>query len=137
VLELAGRTDDALRVLDDAQHRWPEVAAIRVAQGIILAAHQNPEAARKALETAATLGAHSPEMWYALADTTFRAGPAHLDAAEAAIGQALQAAPGDAQAQELARRIAATKSEANQEKGTPDETVDPAKLFLTRPPRDW
>ncbi len=66
-LELSGKTDEALRVLGDAQHRWPEAAAVWVARGIILAAHQHPEEARKALETAVALGAHSAEVRSALA----------------------------------------------------------------------
>lgn len=88
VLEVSGKTDEALGVLGDAQHRWPEVAAVWVAQGIILAAHQHAEEGRKALETAAALGARSPEVLGALAD-----------------------------------------------KGR--GSVDPAQLFLTRPPADW
>lgn len=69
VLELSGKTDDALHELADAQHRWPETAAVWVAQGIILAAHQHPEEGRKALDTAVALGAHSEEVRGALLDS--------------------------------------------------------------------
>ena len=62
VLELAGKTPEANIVLDDAQHRWPEAPSIWAARGIILAAHNNPVAAHKALDTAITLGAQSPEV---------------------------------------------------------------------------
>jgi hypothetical protein len=34
-LELSGETDDAQRALADAQHRWPEVASVWVAQSVI------------------------------------------------------------------------------------------------------
>ncbi len=44
-LELSGRTDDARRTLAVAQRRWPEVASVWVAQGIILAAHDDSEGA--------------------------------------------------------------------------------------------
>jgi tetratricopeptide (TPR) repeat protein len=74
-LELSGKTDDALRTLAAAQHRWPEVASIWVAQGIILAAHDHVDASRKALETAAALGAHSPETYSALAEKLFLTAP--------------------------------------------------------------
>ena len=132
VLELSGKTDDALGGLGEAQHRWPESAAIRAAQGIILAAHQHPEEGRKALETAVALGAHSPEVWYALAESSLRAGPAQMDAAKAAIGQALKIAPDDAQVRALAARI-----NGGTVTGPGNGATDPAKLFLTRPPADW
>jgi tetratricopeptide (TPR) repeat protein len=124
--ELSGKTDEAQRLLSDAQHRWPEVAAVWVAQGIILAAHGDADAARKALETAVSLGAHSAEMWYALADSQFRSGhPA------AAIAEALRLAPDDPGVLALDARI------ANPGKELRDEVISPARLFLTRPPRDW
>jgi tetratricopeptide (TPR) repeat protein len=63
-LELSGKTEDAQRTLSGAQRRWPEVASIWVAQGIILAAHDHLDAARKAFETAVALGAHGTEPDY-------------------------------------------------------------------------
>ena len=72
-LELSGRTDDARRTLAVAQRRWPEVASVWVAQGIILAAHDDFEGAGKALETAVKLGAHSPEIYSALGEVSRRA----------------------------------------------------------------
>ena len=77
MLELGGKTDEALRILSEARNRWPEAAAIWVAQGMILAAHDHAEAAAQSLQTGIALGSHSPE------------------------------------------------------------AVDPAKLFLTRPPEEW
>lgn len=87
VLDLTGKVSDAQKLLTDARHRWPEAASVWVADGLILASQKRPEEARKALETAVSFGANSPE-----------------------IHQALAAA------------------------GKP---VDPATLFLTRPPRNW
>ena len=100
----------------------------------MLAAQQHFDDARKALETAVSLGAHSPETLYALAETSFRSTPPHGEAAQAAIGRALNAAPGDAQLKTLAGKLSTGKSAA----AVPhEELADPAKLFLTRPPRDW
>ena len=70
VLEISGKTDDALRTLDAVQLTWPEVAGVWVARGIILAAQQRFTEARKALQTAATHGARSPEAAACLADVT-------------------------------------------------------------------
>ncbi len=133
VLELSGKTEDALHALADAQHRWPEAAAVWAAQGMILAAHQHPEEARKALDTAVALGAHSPEVWYALAGSSLGAGPERLNAARTAIDQAVKIAPEDAEVRALAARLASGMGAA----ATGDFKVDPAKLLLSRPPVDW
>jgi tetratricopeptide (TPR) repeat protein len=138
VLDISGKAGDALTLLNDAQRRWPEAAIVRVAEGEMLAAQQRFDEARKALETAVSLGAHSTETLYALAEASFRSAPPRADAAEAAIGRALSGAPGDAQTKALAGRIAAARSAvAPQAAVSHEELVDPAKLFQTRPPRDW
>jgi tetratricopeptide (TPR) repeat protein len=139
ILELAGKTADARQLLNDTQHRWPEVAAVWVAQGIIAAAHEQADAARKILETAVALGGHSAELYYALAQTSLRAGPEHIDAAESAIEQALKLVPDDVQAKTLGGRIAAIRSAAarSMPPESRDEMVNPAKLFLVKPPQDW
>jgi hypothetical protein len=62
---------------------------------MILATHQHFDEARRALEMAVALGAHSSEVWCALADSTLRSVPERIDAAEAAISQALKVAPDD------------------------------------------
>ena len=104
------------------------------AEGMMLAAQQHFDDARKALETAVSLGAHSAETLYALAETSFRSTPPHGEAAQAAIGRALSTAPGDVQLKALAGKLSTAKSTA----AVPhEELVDPAQLFLTRPPRDW
>ncbi len=106
VLELSGKTDEALRTLDDVQRQWPEVAAVWVARGLILAAHERFDEARRALETAATHGARSAEAWQWLAEATLRSAPDQASAAETAVRQALKLAPGDQAIQDLAGRIA-------------------------------
>jgi len=135
VLALSGKAADAQAVLSDAQHRWPEAASVWVAEGMILAAQQRFDEARKALATALSLGAHSPETLYGLAEVSFRSVPQRTDAAEAAIARALKMAPNDVQIKALAGRIGSGKPKAA---AVPrEELVDPAKLFLIRQPQDW
>jgi tetratricopeptide (TPR) repeat protein len=57
--ELAGKTDDAERRLIAIQLRWPEWDRGWAVYGVILARHQNPEEAHRALETAAKLGSRT------------------------------------------------------------------------------
>ena len=78
VLDLSGKASDAQALLSDARHRWPEAASVWVADGLILAAQQNFTEAHKALETAVSLGAHSPETLRALAATEKTVDPATL-----------------------------------------------------------
>jgi tetratricopeptide (TPR) repeat protein len=61
LLELAGRTTEAIALLETLQRRWPELSSAWVARGLIDAAHARYREARQALETAASLGARSPE----------------------------------------------------------------------------
>jgi predicted Zn-dependent protease len=56
-LELAGQTDAAARLLSDIQGRWPEWYLAWVVNGTVLKTHNRPEEARRAMETAAALGA--------------------------------------------------------------------------------
>ena len=67
LLESSGRAEQARQLLDDVRRHWPESPALWVAQGMIAAAHGNPEQARRELETALSLGAHSPEVASCLA----------------------------------------------------------------------
>jgi tetratricopeptide (TPR) repeat protein len=139
MLELAGKTDDARHVLNEAQRRWPEVAAVWTAQGIILAAHGQADEARTALETAVTLGAHSPETFYALAESSLRSGPRNIAAAEAAILEASRLAPDDVRTKALSARIAERRKGIAPTEGMAwrEEALDPARLFEARPPREW
>jgi tetratricopeptide (TPR) repeat protein len=108
-LEFAHSAGDAEHLLSEVQTRWPEWSGVWLAHGIILAAHRHYEEARQALETAAALGASSPETYFYLADCTLRAG--RKDAAEPLIRQALKLAPGDPWIQALAGRIAFERGE--------------------------
>jgi len=111
LLESAGQTEYAEHVLDKIQRRWPEGGAVWVARGIILAAHRHFEEARRALETAVSLGARSPEALFYLADTTIRSAPDRIGDAEAAVREALKLAPEDPWIQTLAGQIAYKKGD--------------------------
>ena len=111
LLESAGQTEDAEHLLDKIQRRWPEGGAVWVARGIILAAHRHFEEARRALETAVSLGARSPEAFFYLADSTVRSAPGRIGDAEAAVREALKLAPEDPWIQTLAGRIAYQKGD--------------------------
>ncbi|MCX6627308.1 MAG: tetratricopeptide repeat protein [Candidatus Solibacter sp.] len=104
-MELAGRTQEAARLVNQVQNRWPEWPAGWVAQGIILQSRGRFEEARQTLETAFALGAHSAEAWHALADCSLHSVPKRIDAAETAIRRALELAPDDGWVQYLAGRI--------------------------------
>jgi tetratricopeptide (TPR) repeat protein len=110
-MELAGRTQEAGRLLNQVQNRWPEWPAGWVAQGIVLESRGRFEEARQTLETAFALGAHSAEAWYALADCSLRSVPKRIDAAEAAIRRALELAPDDPWVQSLAGRVLLEKGQ--------------------------
>jgi tetratricopeptide (TPR) repeat protein len=62
LLESAGHKERAGQLLEDARRRWPEASSVWVAEGLILAAHGSTGQARRALDTAVSLGAHSPEV---------------------------------------------------------------------------
>jgi tetratricopeptide (TPR) repeat protein len=130
VLELSGKTDEALHILDGLQKQSPEVAAVWVARGLILAAHQRFDEARRALETAVTHGARSAEAWQWLAEATLRSAPDQTAVAETDIRQALKLAADDPAIQDLADRI------AKRQKDFPQES-NALLLFEKKPPRDW
>ncbi len=131
LLEFAGRTGEAMELLDTVQHRWPEFAAAWVARGMIHAAHARYAEARQALATAVSLGARSPEAMAHLADSILRAAPGDASAAESAIQQALRLAPGDKWMQNLAAQIRDSAT------AKPADAPDPRRLFQSRPPREW
>ena len=74
-LELTEQGADAERLLSTLQNRWPEWPAVWAAHGIALAAHGHIDDARRTLETAAALGAHSPQVRSCLAETALRSVP--------------------------------------------------------------
>jgi tetratricopeptide (TPR) repeat protein len=65
-LEFALQTSDAENLLAEIERHWPEWPAIWVARGVAMATHGRFEEARQALETAISLGAHSPEVYFYL-----------------------------------------------------------------------
>jgi len=62
VLERATRTEEAERLLEQVQNRWPEWPASWLADGIILGTHGQRGPAAAALRTAMALGANSEEV---------------------------------------------------------------------------
>src|ERR1700722_4461836 len=108
-LEFDHRTDDADRLLGEMQNRWPEWSNVWLARGIILATHRHYEEARKALETAAALGASSPQTYFFWPDCALQRG--RKDAAKPPIREALKLSPDDPWIQALAGRIALARGE--------------------------
>lgn len=62
LLELGGQSAEAEKVLSEVQNGRPEWYAVWVARGMMQAAHNQMAEARHSLETAAALGARSPEV---------------------------------------------------------------------------
>jgi Flp pilus assembly protein TadD len=60
VFESAGRTDDALHLLEQIQSRWPEWQDGWSAAAIVLRTHGRQDEAASALRTASALGANHP-----------------------------------------------------------------------------
>ncbi len=130
-LELAGRTEDAEKLLGEMQNRWPEWHAVWVAQGVVLETHRHYEEARKALETAVALGARSAEVYYYLAESAVGS-KAPSGIAEKAIGKAVAMAPEDPWIGALAGRIASGKGEQHD-----GQAPFLRRLFVEKAPRDW
>lgn len=131
LLELTGQTNEAMRVLDTVQHRWPEQSAAWVARGMIDAAHSRYAEARAALATGISLGARSPEALAHLADSILRAEPASSSEAEVAIQRALRLEPSDPWMLNVAARIHRDGSVKTM------DPPDPLRLFQSRPPKEW
>ncbi len=60
-------SEEGRRLLEEARRRWPEAPSVWVAEGLILAAHGDTVQARRALESAVSLGAQSSEVSACLA----------------------------------------------------------------------
>src|SRR5581483_369016 len=88
-LELLNRGDDARRLLDRIQVRWPEWDRPWLLKGMLLESQYQSAEARQALETAIALGANTPEAYYYLALAITQAAPEETDAAQAAIAKAM------------------------------------------------
>ena len=118
------------RATDAVQRRWPEFAAAWVARGLIQAAHEQYAEARRALENAVTLGAHSPEALGHLVDCMLRGEAALAAEAQPSIDRALRLAPNDPWLKNLSARI-------RKQDVKPVDTPDPRRLFQSRPPGEW
>jgi len=94
-LELSGQSGPVGGFLKEVQSRWPEWAPGWVARGIVLANHGQYDEALQALDTAVSLGAHSEEAYYYLADVSLHATPKRLEKAESASAEALKTGPPD------------------------------------------
>jgi tetratricopeptide (TPR) repeat protein len=106
-LELAGRKEEALRLLADIHFRWPEWPEPYVAHGIILASHAEFAEAKPLLETALALGAtNDARVYYYLAWALTRVAPEDTINAQQAIEEALRLAPQNAAFLCLAGKIA-------------------------------
>ena len=105
-LEIAQKTDEAQGLLAQIESHWPEWPEAYLASGIVLATHRRYEDARRQLETALTLGAGGPAVWYYLAESTYRSSPDEIDSARKQVERALDLQPDHAWAHALAGRIA-------------------------------
>lgn len=105
-LEVAQKTDEAQRLLSQIESRWPEWSDPYVTFGIVLATHRRYEEARRQLETALSLGADGPAVWYYLAESTYHLSPDEIDSARKQVERALEFETDNPWAHALAGRIA-------------------------------
>jgi tetratricopeptide (TPR) repeat protein len=110
-LELLNRREDAGRLLDRMQARWPEWDRPWLLRGILLESQYQSAEAREALETAIALGSHTPEAYYYLALAITQAAPDQVDAAQKAIDEALKLTSSDPYIYLLAGKIALTRND--------------------------
>jgi Flp pilus assembly protein TadD len=74
--------------------------------GIVLATHRRYDEARRQLETALSLGADGPAVWYYLAESTYHLSPDEIDSARKQVERALEFETDNPWAHALAGRIA-------------------------------
>lgn len=110
-LELLRREDDAQNVLNTIQARWPKWDRAYQLKGILLEIQLKSSEATQALETAISLGANTPEVYYYKALAITHAAPDDLDGAQKAIDHALALTSTDPYAFVLAGKIALAKKE--------------------------
>lgn len=130
LLERDGQTKEALALLDTVQRRWPELASAWAARGLIHAAYEQYAEAQQALETAISLGAHSPEVLAHFANSILRSAPGRAAEVAPVIERALRGAPEDSWIKSLAEKV---RNPAI----SPVDPPDPRQLFQSRPPREW
>lgn len=112
--ELLRREDDAQRLLDEIQTRWPKWDRAYQLKGILLEIQLKSVEARKALEKAIALGANTPEVYYYEALAITHANPDDVDAAQKAVNHALALTSTDPYAFVLAGKLALAKKDYQQ-----------------------
>ncbi|HZU28769.1 MAG TPA: tetratricopeptide repeat protein [Bryobacteraceae bacterium] len=110
-LELLNRRDDASRLLDRMQERWPEWDRPWLLRGMLLESQYQSAEARQALETAIALGAGTPEAYYYLALAITHAAPDDTAAAQKAIEEAMKRTSSDPYVYLLAGKIALARND--------------------------
>jgi tetratricopeptide (TPR) repeat protein len=108
-LELLRRETDAQKLLAEIQARWPKWDRAYQLKGILLEIQLKSAEARQALDTAISLGANTPEVYYYKALAITHAEPDNLDGAQNAINHALALTSTDPYAFVLAGKIALAK----------------------------
>jgi len=103
--------EDGVRILTQMESRWPEWGLPYEIHGISLETRARSEQAMGLLETAISLGADDPNVYYYLASATSHARPEDVDAAQQAIEKALRLNPDDPYIQSLAGKIAYRRKE--------------------------
>jgi tetratricopeptide (TPR) repeat protein len=111
----AQKAGDAERVLKRLENRWPEWPSTYLTYGILLEGQKRSDEAKAQLETALSLGASGPQLYFYLAKSTLSVAPDRLDDAAREIGQAMSTGLADpslqASIQALAGRIAYEKQD--------------------------
>jgi tetratricopeptide (TPR) repeat protein len=103
--DMVQQYEDSARLLAQIESRWPEWSLPYEIHGVSLETRIRSSQAQPLLETAISLGARDPNVYYYLASAISHAHPDDLDAAQKAIQTALQLNPKDAFIQSLAGKI--------------------------------
>jgi tetratricopeptide (TPR) repeat protein len=103
--EMVQQYEDSLRILAQVEARWPEWSLPYELHGVSLETRVRSAEARRLLETAISLGANDPNVYYYLASAISHSSPDDVDSAQKAIEQALVLNRNDAYIQSLAGRI--------------------------------
>ncbi len=115
------RYTDALSLLDQAAKTLPQEAQIPVIKSVVLELSGRTDEAQKLLGDAQRRWPEVAAVW--VAEGMILAAHRHPDEARKAL--------------ETAVSLGAHSAEAKSAAGSPTTAVDPAKLFLNRPPADW
>ncbi len=103
--EMRGRPEEAQKLLNDIQARWPEWFEPYLINGIILEIHSKSAEAKAMLEAAIALGADDAVAYYYEALATTHATPDDTESARRDIAKALELSPQDPYVQSLAGKI--------------------------------